>query len=242
MVATELKQPVLRLLFVIIDWDKTKAVSQVFAQEHVRFHFVVKGEGTANSEILNLLGIGASDKAVVLCIERQVMMPILVRAIHRKLGHRSAGAGIAFTVPLSSMSTMALQVFNKSINKKRFYGTRRGEKMAEDKQPVSPITNDLIVAIIKQGHSDAFMATARESGARGGTILNARALSNRGVVKVFGASVQEEREIILIVTSRKQKTAIMQALSQKHGIASEASGVIFSCPVDAITSLNQEMA
>ncbi|MDR1866797.1 MAG: P-II family nitrogen regulator [Treponema sp.] len=230
-------QDPLRLFFVIIDWDKSEAVSKVFAQAHIRFHFVRKGMGTAPSDILNTLGIGESEKAVVLCIERKTTVPTLIKGVHKILGRRSFGAGIAFTVPLSSINNPALLIFNQSLRNFKLFPIRGTEKMEKDKKPIS---NDLIIAIINQGHSDAFMTTAREAGARGGTVMNARGLANRGSVKVFGASVQEEREIILIVTRREQKNIIMQAVSKNFGITTPAGGIIFSCPVDSIVSLNQE--
>ncbi|MDR2807679.1 MAG: hypothetical protein LBB43_01575 [Spirochaetaceae bacterium] len=225
-----------RLLFFIIDWGKSKAVTQVFEQEHIRFHFVSKGRGTASSEILDLLGIGVSDKAVVLCIERAAVMSVLVKNVRKKLGRQSVGAGIAFTVPLSSVNKPVLEIFTKHTNFKLF-PIKGTDKMEEETK--QPITNDLIISIINQGYSDEFMATAREAGARGGTIINARGFAHQGL-KFFGVSVQDEREIILMVTKREQKTAIMQALSQKYGMASKAGGLIFSCPVDSIMSLNAD--
>ncbi|MDR3138484.1 MAG: hypothetical protein LBT95_02300, partial [Treponema sp.] len=57
----------------------------------------------------------------------------------------------------------------------------------------------------------------------------------------FGVSVQDEREIIIIVTSRDKKAPIMQAISQAYGITSEAGGIIFSLPVDKIMGLNLDL-
>ena len=41
-----------------------------------------------------------------------------------------------------------------------------------------------------------------------------------------------EQELLFILTTRERKLAIMQALSEKVGLKSEAGGVIFSVPVD----------
>jgi nitrogen regulatory protein PII len=84
------------------------------------------------------------------------------------------------------------------------------------------------------------MTVAREAGAGGGTVINARGLAHKGPVKFFGVSVQDEKEIIIILTSRERKTPIMQAVSQAYGIASKAEGIIFSLPVDLVMSLNQD--
>ncbi|MDR2245252.1 MAG: hypothetical protein LBE17_01045 [Treponema sp.] len=228
------KPPVMKMLVFIVDWGKIKAISSVFEQENVRFHFISKGRGTASSEILDLLGIGASDKAVIISLEQDVMIPVLLKEVRKKLGFHSPGAGIAFTIPLSGINNAILHIFKDSINKNEKILLETGAvKMSDTK-------HDLIVSIINQGYSDEFMTTAREAGATGGTVLSARGLTHQGPVKFFGVSVQEEREIIIILTSREKKTAIMQATSQAYGITSHAAGIIFSVPVDNVMGLSFE--
>jgi hypothetical protein len=89
-----------------------------------------------------------------------------------------------------------------------------------------------------QGYSDELMACAKEAGASGGTVINARGLIHRGPVKFFGITVQEEKEIILILTNRNKQVPIMQAISQNFGLASEARSIVFSLPAENITGLD----
>jgi hypothetical protein len=228
--------PVIKLLVFIIDWGKTKVISTVFEQEHVRFHFICKGKGTASSEILDLLGIGSSDKAVVLSLEQDIMVPVLLKEVRKKLGFHSPGAGIAFTVPLSGINHPILKVFKESIHKNdKLSLEKEAEKMSAD------IKHDLIISIINRGYSDEFMTVAREAGATGGTVINARGLVHQGPVKFFGISVQDEREVIIIVTGRDKKAAIMQAVSQAYGITTKAGGIVFSLPVDHVAGLNLDI-
>ncbi|MDR2618467.1 MAG: P-II family nitrogen regulator [Treponema sp.] len=233
--------PVLKLAFFIVDWNKVQILSDVFEEEKVRFHFITKARGTAGSDVLDLLGLGAGDKAVVICLEQEVLVPVLLREVRKKLGRRSRGAGIAFTLPLSGINTPLLRVFKESIH--------QNEKITSEQKGVSPMTlenqaerirNDLILAIINQGYSDEFMTAAREAGASGGTVINARGLAHEGPVKFFGVSVQDEKEIIIMLTSREKKIPIMQAVSKACGIASNAEGLIFSLPVDSVLGLNLE--
>ncbi|MDR1909283.1 MAG: hypothetical protein LBQ35_05150 [Spirochaetaceae bacterium] len=93
---------------------------------------------------------------------------------------------------------------------------------------------DLIVAVVNKGYSDELITAAREAGARGGTIINARGMTHEGPVRFFGISVQEEKEIIIILAAREQKLPIMQALSNNFGLNTEAEGFVFSLPVDAV--------
>ncbi|MDR1030177.1 MAG: hypothetical protein LBL76_04830 [Treponema sp.] len=230
---------VLKLLFVIIDWNKLKVVSKVFEQERIRFHFVSKGKGTASSEILDVLGIGSSEKAVILCLEQDGIAPFLIQEVRKKLGAHSTGAGIAFTVPLSGINNLIFKLFKEAdtLTKPETAEAQKGNTREGDKVGTQ-IRNDLIISIINQGYSDEFMTVAREAGATGGTVINARGLDHRKTVKFFGVSVQDEKEIIIMLTSRDRKVPIMQAVSQAYGITTEAEGLVFSLPVDKVMGLN----
>ncbi|MDR1287190.1 MAG: hypothetical protein LBK08_06240 [Treponema sp.] len=246
--------PTLKLIFFIVDWSKVQAISDVFTEEKVRFHFISKGRGTASSDILDLLGIGSSEKAVILCLEQAVMAPVLLKEVRKKLGFHNPGVGIAFTVPLSGINNPILRVFKESIYKNEKITAEDETENAEnmEKQPPAPqaqmeketemgeIRYDLIIAIINHGYTDEFMTTARKAGASGGTVISARGLAHEGPVKFFGISVQDEKEIVIILTNRERKIAIMQAVSSAHGIASGAEGVVFSLPVDTVMGLNFE--
>jgi nitrogen regulatory protein PII len=232
--------PTLKFVLFIVDWHRAHVISDVFDEEKVRFHFIFKGRGTASSEVLDLLGIGASDKAVITCLEQALFVPVLLKEVRKKLGFHSPGAGIAFSIPLSAINDPVLLVFKQSIHKNEKiagelnHSAREGENMANE------LTHDLIVSIVNQGYSDELMNTAREAGATGGTVLNARGQAHEGAVKFFGISVQDEKEMIIILTSREKKTGIMRALCETHGLNSKAQGIVFSLPVDDVMGLSFE--
>jgi hypothetical protein len=233
----------LKLIIFIIDWNKVHLLSQVFDEEQVRFHFISKGQGTASSEILDLLGIGASAKAVVICLEQEILAPVLLKEVRQKVGRHSPGAGIAFSIPLSGINTPILQVFKESVLKNEKIVPAGGAVPAAaqeqgGKPMKSEIDNDLIISIINQGYSDEFMTAAREAGAAGGTVINARGLAHSGPVKFFGVSVQDEKEIVLVLSSREKKVSIMQAVSEACGIATKAGGIVFSLPVDQVMGMS----
>jgi len=232
------KAPKLKLVFFIVDWHSANTVSDVCTEENVRFHFTSLGKGTASSEILDLLGIGSGEKAVVICLEQEVGVRLLMKEVRKKLKDYGPGAGIAFSVPLSAINDPILLIFKQSILKNEKITAddikSEGENMS-DKH-----THDLIISIINQGFSDELMNTAREAGATGGTIIHSRGTAHKGAVKVFGVSVQEEKELILILTARKNKENIMRSICENHGLNSKAHGVVFSVPVDNVTGLSTD--
>jgi hypothetical protein len=245
---------VLKLVVFIIDWKKTKVIGEVFDGAQVRFHYICKGLGTASSEVLDLLGIGATEKAVVLALEQDVMSPKLVKDVARRLGLHNPGAGIAFTIPLSAINKPLLSVFKQSVEKvmtktseesdnmntnghaEQGDNNERGEHGA-DKPVAEKPPYDLLVAVVNQGYSDELMTVARGAGAGGGTVISARGLMHKGPVKFFGISVQDEKEIIIILSTNEKRAPIMSAESKAFGLASKAEGVVFSVPVDSITGI-----
>jgi len=229
--------PKLKLVFFIVDWHRSHIVSNVCVEEKVRFHFSSVGMGTANSDALDLLGIGSSEKAVVICLEQEVGIPVLFKEVRKKLKSYGPGAGIAFTVPFSAINDPILLIFKQSIHKNEKIAANAGIA-DEGVNMTSDHSHDLIVSIVNFGFSDELMNTAREAGARGGTVINARGQAHAGAVKFFGVSVQDEKELILILTSRDKKVEIMQAICEKHGLNSNAKGIVFSLPVDNVIGLS----
>jgi len=228
--------PSLKLIFFIVSWHHANIVSNIFVEEKVRFHFISKGRGTASSDVLDLLGIGADDKAVITCLEQAVGVPVLMREVRKILKpYAPTGAGIAFTVPLSAINDPVLLIFKQSILKNEKIAAMSAD---EGVNMANEFSHDVILSVVNQGYSDALMNTARTAGATGGTIINARGQAHRGAVKFFGVSVQDEKELVLILTTREQKVPIMQAICEAHGLNSEAQGIVFSMPVDDVFGLS----
>lgn len=224
---------VLKLLVFIIDWSKTNKLKSVLEQEYVRFHYIFKGHGTASSEILDMLGIGSSEKAVAICLEPDFRVNVLLKEVSKKMGLHNPSSGIAFAIPISGINNHIVQMFNDEINEKI---KNNLEKVAEKME--NEAKYDLIITALNQGYSEKLMLAARKVGATGGTVINARSVPHEGAVKFFGISIQEEKEIIAILTTRDKKVDIMKAICQSFGISTEAKGLIFSLPADNITGID----
>jgi len=222
--------PNLDLVLFIVDWAVFNLVFSAFEEKNVIFHYINRGRGTATSETLDLLGIGASDKAVIACLEQPAKIPALVKEVRKKLASQGQSRGIAFTMRLSAINSPLLRAFGQP------------EPATDDnKESTGRASNHfLIYSVINRGYAEEFMDTAREAGARGGTVLSARYQASGGAVKFFGISVQEEREVILMLTGADKKETILQSVSSAHGLDSKTQGLIFSLPVDKVMSLSFE--
>ena len=108
----------LKLLFTVVDRNKGEFYMDVLSQFEVNFQTVVNGTGTANSEVLNMLGLN-NHKAVILSVAREDMVPQIMNTLEDKFQTVRNGRGIAFAVPLSSVIGVNLYQFLSNNRLKR---------------------------------------------------------------------------------------------------------------------------
>jgi nitrogen regulatory protein PII len=97
--------------------------------------------------------------------------------------------------------------------------------------------HEVIFAIINSGYADEAMAVARENGARGGTIINARGVAGKEAAAFFGITFHEDKEILMLVVGKEQRDGILNALYQQMGMGKKARGIAFSLPVSNVAGL-----
>ena len=96
---------------------------------------------------------------------------------------------------------------------------------------------EVILAIVNDGFADDVMAVAKEQGARGGTIINARGVAKEDAAAFFGVNVHSEKEIVMIVVPKKIKDDVLNAIYKEMGMAKKAQGIAFSLPVTDVAGL-----
>lgn len=100
----------LKLLFTVVDRPKGEFYLDVISQFDVNCQMVVGGMGTANSELVELLGLNIH-KAVILSVIREDMADAVLNCLEDKFATIRNGKGIAFAVPLSSVIGVNLYQF-----------------------------------------------------------------------------------------------------------------------------------
>jgi nitrogen regulatory protein PII len=100
--------------------------------------------------------------------------------------------------------------------------------------------HEVILCVVNAGFSDAVMDAAKEFGARGGTVIRARGTANTDAEKLFGISVQPEKEIVMILVDTKIKDDILNALYTAVGLKTPGQGIAFCLPVDEVVGLAEE--
>lgn len=100
--------------------------------------------------------------------------------------------------------------------------------------------HEVIFAIVNAGFAEDVMDVARENGARGGTILNARGLAREDAAAFFGITLHAEKEIVMIVVEKGIRDDILNAIYKQMGMGKKAQGIAFSLPVSDVAGLVKE--
>ena len=97
--------------------------------------------------------------------------------------------------------------------------------------------HEVIFAIVNSGYAEEVMDVARENGARGGTILNARGVAGEEAAAFFGITLHAEKEILMIVVEKNLRDGILNAIYKQMGMGKKAQGIAFSLPVSDVAGL-----
>ena len=100
----------LKLLVTVVDRNKAEFYLDVLGQFSINCQMVMAGQGTAHSELVELLGLNIH-KAVILSVVREDLMDDVMNCLEDKFATVRNGKGISFAVPLSSVIGVNLYQF-----------------------------------------------------------------------------------------------------------------------------------
>lgn len=100
----------LKLLFTVVDRPKGEFYLDVLGQFDINFQMALGGLGTANSELLELLGL-EPHKVVILSVVREDLVDEVMNCLEDKFRTVRNGKGISFAVPLASVIGVNLYQF-----------------------------------------------------------------------------------------------------------------------------------
>ena len=90
----------LKILITIVDRSKALFYLDLLEQFEVNVQLVLYGKGTANSQMLDLLGLVESDKAVIISHIREDRVSETLETLTEKFNKVKNGKGIAYTISL----------------------------------------------------------------------------------------------------------------------------------------------
>ena len=182
------------------------------------------GQGTASSEMMDILGLGSSEKDIVIAMGKESAVEDVILEYSDTLRSAGRGGGIMMLLSPTAVGNLTATILSM-----------RTASTAESRE-VKPMKNEhqhsLILIAVNQGYTDQVMQTAKKAGATGGTIVRAR-LAGSDTEAVFqGMELQPEREILAILAPDRIRDQVMEDVNREFGLRSEAGGILCSLPVD----------
>jgi nitrogen regulatory protein PII len=95
----------------------------------------------------------------------------------------------------------------------------------------------LIVSIVRKGWGSTVLEASVSAGARGGTVLFGRGAGINEHEKIFGMSIEPEKEIVLTITRTDQVDIVLREIVRAAELNTTGRGIAFVLPVDRIAGV-----
>lgn len=110
-VAQKVNSNRLELLVTIVSRQKAEFFADLIQSFDVNMQMIVRAEGTANAEMLSLIGLPDSQKSVIFSVIKEEKVKDALISIEHKFKTIKNGKGIAYTVPMTSLIGVAVYGF-----------------------------------------------------------------------------------------------------------------------------------
>ncbi len=101
----------LKLLFTVVNRPKAEFYIDLIQSFDVNMQLAMLAQGTARTEMLNMLGLVDSEKAVIVSVIRDDKVKAALSTLEEKFATIKNGKGIAFTVPMTGTIGVAIYQF-----------------------------------------------------------------------------------------------------------------------------------
>lgn len=209
----------------------TAAVNEIAAA----LHFSGLGHGTARQNYMTYFGFNEIDKVVTMSLIPGALEHNILSNVGHKLRLYLVGKGIAFTVPISCISSI--------INDAIVSGTDKNDKAPShgglSKKKGNDRMHELVISVVSTKFTDAAIEAARAAGATGATVFHTKSVDNRRAEQKIGTAIDAETDTVFFLTNLEYRTKIMEAVRDVAGLKTEGGAVIFSVPVDDLVGIGR---
>ena len=218
----------MKVILSIVERGQGAAMLKLYRKRQVPIHIQCAGKGTATSEIMDILGLGSSEKDVLLSFAAASAAKKLLHDLDNELRGHTGGAGIVVSIPVSGLNSLV-------ANLAAYHAESLKEK--EEGNDMERSENSLILVVCARGCTDDVMTTAKAHGARGGTVIKGRLSGRKELEQAYEVELKAEREIVAILVPTSLRGPIMEAINAEHGLRSEAQAALCSLPIEQIVRL-----
>ncbi len=198
------------LMCVIVDYGLGSKALRVAKKAGVSGGTIMLGRGTADNRWLRLLELTEIRKEVVLMVCEKSLGRRALAEIDSVVKFSRPKHGVAFTMPVGAF-------IGASNHEYEFKAENGGEESMYR----------AVFVIVDKGKGETVMDVARQAGARGGTIVNARGSGIHETSVFLNMEIEPEKEIVLMLTPVEITDRIVTAVRDELKIDEPGNGIIF---------------
>ena len=217
-----MKNERIMLLFTIIRRGEGASLIEVLNKKGIAWHLRAVGQGTASSEMMDLLGLVSRDKDIVISFAAKSAASAFINE-YESDPTRSRGHGIMMVIPLTAINNLTAALVRRSADT-----VNSGEEKISMKNEYS---HSLVLITVNRGCSDEVMQAARKAGATGGTVIRAN-LADNDAAALLGTPLEEEREVVAILVPDTIRDRLMEDVNRELGMRTDAQAILCSVAVD----------
>lgn len=224
-----------KLIVSIVPHNSGELVTNVARQAGANGGTIFMGRGTAQNNIIQLLGLGDTSKDIVYVLVEDKDLKNVVCKIIEECSKKKSHFGVLFTLDVSAFFKSGNGGVNGTGNcgaNEKSRGTSTYDLSANENfnNGDDSMTNSyqMINIIVNKGYAEDAMAAARKAGASGGTVISARGTAREGDAKFFGVEIVPEKEMLMILVPDEKKDDIINAVSSLDCFKKAGSGIVFS--------------
>ena len=226
----------LKLLVGIINKEDELRFTEIVNECTTALHFSGVGHGTARSSYMSYFGFNEIEKRIAMSLIPNTAEHSVLSAIGHGLKLYLVGRGLAFTLPMSSASSL--------INDALLAGTDKNEKTQERRAPISKkkekqSMHELVIAVVNSKYTDIAIEAARSAGATGATVFHTKSINNAKAEQSIGTTLSQETDSVFFLTNLEYRSRIMEAVRDAAGLKTDGGAVIFSLPVDDLVGIGR---
>ena len=175
----------------------------------VRGGTILYGRGIVSNPILNFLSLYDERKEVILMGAESNVAKEAMKKLSKHFKMHKPGRGIIFSTGLDLIKGSTLCT-NDQIFKEEATSMYK-----------------LIITIVNRGKAEDVIDAAKEKGALGGTIMNARGSGVNENFKLFNMDIEPEKEMVLIIVKEDIFNPIVENIEKKLVLSEPGNGIIF---------------
>ncbi|MFY9114201.1 MAG: P-II family nitrogen regulator [Dethiobacteria bacterium] len=187
---------------------------------------IVYGLGTGVHETENFLGITLEpEKEMIITLIAEQKLNDVFWAIGKAGRLNEQGRGIAFVIDAPRSAGIVHRPETEIEG-------GSGRIMDQER------AYDLIVTIVNKGDSERVVEASRKSGAEGGTILSGRGTGIHERAKLFGLTIEPEKELVLTLIDRELSVEVLAAIVDEIGLDQPGKGIAFVIKVERVAGIS----